>query len=527
MAVGSLLLAVAGAAAAATAAFPSTIGAAAPSAGAVPGGRGSGGGHGITAAAAPPGVCGSGQMRRGPASPPPGAVTVPTGDDDAGQLGTPHTTYWFAPGVHTLGGGKYAQVEAGDGDTYVGAPGAVLSGRGVNLFAFTGHAMGVTITYLTVEHFGRGGDNGTQGVVNHTSGSSWTVELDTIEHNAGAGVMLGSADILRDNCLFANTQYGFSAYRTGGAVTSVTVTGNDVSGNATFNWDASRPGCGCFGGAKFWDTRGAVVTGNFVHGNHGPGLWVDTDDAGFDISHNYVARNYAEGIVYEVSYNALIAHNTLVDNGWHAGAKPTAGFPEPAIYVSESGADARVPGPFSGTFEITGNILIDNWGGVILWENANRSCGDGYEGSCTLVDPTVFTSASCKAALPHAAPGGRPDYFDNCRWKTTGVRVSGNTFVFTPKAIGPECTVKRECGYSGLFSEYGTVPPFKGWVVPHDISDEQHDVFTVNSYRGPWRFDGFALGVRMTWTQWTHGVHDVAGSGYSFDPQDGGSTYHP
>ena len=49
-------------------------------------------------------------------------------------------------------------------------------------------------------------------MVNHDSGPNWTIAHNTIENNAGAGVMLGNNDVLNDNCLTENGQYGFSAY---------------------------------------------------------------------------------------------------------------------------------------------------------------------------------------------------------------------------------------------------------------------------------------------------------------------------
>jgi hypothetical protein len=50
------------------------------------------------------------------------------------------------------------------------------------------------------------------------------------------------------------------------------------------------------------------------------GAWVDTNNSGFDISDNYISNNYAGAIQYEISYNALISDNTLVDNGAAIGA---------------------------------------------------------------------------------------------------------------------------------------------------------------------------------------------------------------
>ena len=89
--------------------------------------------------------------------------------------------------------------------------------------------------------------------------------------------------------------------------------------------------CGCAGGGKFWNTAGATVADNWVHGNGDVGIWVDTDNSGFDISGNYIASNWAEGIIYEISYNADITDNTLIDNAWGGGPSPgLGGFPDPA-----------------------------------------------------------------------------------------------------------------------------------------------------------------------------------------------------
>jgi hypothetical protein len=472
-------------------------------------------------APAPRPVCGDRSLLAGPPQPPRGAVTVAAGDDAHRTLDKPDTVYWFAPGDHTFGSGKFGQIVPGDHDTYVGAPGAVLDGEGVNLYAFTQHADDVTIEHLKIEHFGTLGSNQTQGVVNHTSAHGWVIEDDTVQDNGGAGVMLGSGDVLRDNCLEDNGQYGFSSYSTTGAVAGLTVSGNEVVGNDAHRWAVVDPGCGCSGGAKFWDTRDAVVTDNYVHGNHNVGLWVDTDNAGFDIADNTITHNWAEGLIYEVSYNGRIVDNTLDDNAWGEGR--TLDFPDSAIYVSESGGDARVKSRYSGTLRIADNLFVNNWGGVVLWENANRFCSDGSDGLCTLVDPAVDSKAACHAHLAGVTVRRETGYSANCRWRTQNVTVADNTFRFDPRVIGPSCTVAHHCGYNGLFSNYGT-PPYKGWVVPVSISDGQHDVFRDNRYEGPWRFDGFALGDRLSWRRWRAGAPEP--SGHRFDGQDGGSTFH-
>ena len=339
--------------------------------------------------------------------------------------------------------------------------------------------------------------------------------------------MLGTNDVLTHNCLTKNGQYGFQSYSAAGPHT-VTVTDNEISYNDTKNYTASTPGCGCTGGAKFWATTGATITGNYVHDNESVGIWADTDNSGFNISDNYFADNYAEGIIYEISYNAQIVDNTFVGNAMGVG--PTnPGFPEPAIYLSESGSDPRAPGAYGSSFNVSGNVFTNNWSGVVLWENANRYCGSTANtstGYCTLVTPGTYTTSSCAAGVPSSTPTGSPDYYDNCRWKVQNVNVSSNTFNFTPAAVASDCTASDGCGYNGLFSEYGTYPPFTGWAVPTHISNHQNNHFTDNTYNGAWRFMGFTDGEPVTWAQWTAGFKDTNGSGDTFGAQDAGSTYN-
>ncbi len=102
----------------------------------------------------------------------------PGGED---QEEPPNTTFWLKPGTHRLERDRYAQVIPKKGDHYIGAPGAVLDGRKVNQYAFTGNAADVTIRYLTVQGFVAPQD---EGVVNHDSADGWVVEHSTIKDNA-------------------------------------------------------------------------------------------------------------------------------------------------------------------------------------------------------------------------------------------------------------------------------------------------------------------------------------------------------
>jgi parallel beta-helix repeat protein len=476
---------------------------------------------GPVAAAGP--VCGNNAILAGPAAAPAGAITVPAGNNSA-VLATSlpvHTAYWLAPGIHTLGSGQFAQIQPGDNDTFIGAPGAILSGQDLNNSAFDGTATGVTIMYLTIEDFTPAGS---QGAVNHDSGANWTITNDTIQGNSpGAGTMLGTNNTLSNSCLTRNGEYGFNAYvdpasSTASALThgpsGITMTGNEISLNNTCNFEDVSPnpvpaslrpsncggagegeGCGCAGAGKFWQVDNAVVDSNDVHDNYDVGLWADTNNNGFTVEGNNISDNYGPGFQYEISYNALIEDNTFTGNA--IGEGPTnPGFATGAIYLSESGGDSRVPNTAGiTTITVSGNTFTNNWSGVVDWESSDRFCGspdNSSTGTCTLVDPSVANNSTCSQAnLTGATPSGSPDYYDLCRWKTQNVHVTGNTFNITPSAV-PGCDgTQNSCGENGLFSQYGTSPswsPYKAGAVETAITTAQDNTFSGNTFVGPWEF---------------------------------------
>jgi parallel beta-helix repeat protein len=447
-------------------------------------------------------ICNNKSILNGPSKPPAGAVVVSTSQnlDLLTDDSPPGTTFWLAPGVHKLGSGQFSQVMAKNGNTYVGAPGAILDGRRRNLYAFTGTATGVTLKNLTIQNFGPRGSNNDESVVNHETAPNWTLEGNTIRSNSGSGVMIGSGNVLRHNCIADNGQSGFGTYHADG-VSGITVDGNEITGNNTDDWEELRPGCGCTGGGKFWEVTGAVVRNNWVHGNRGAGLWADTNNVGFLFEHNYIADNDAEGLIYETSYNAVIRGNTFVGNG-HVEGPSNGDFPTGAVYISESGSDPRLHTGSGKTLEISHNVFRDNWSGVILWENADRFSGSPADssGANTLVNPRLVTSQSCNAENIRTKP-----YVDDCRWKTQNVQVHHNLFSLDPSRLPSTCSSKTGCGYNGLFANWGTFPewsPYKGKIVQEAVVMQQNNRFFTNTYSGPWSFVVPAQGSRANWSTW-------------------------
>ncbi len=449
---------------------------------------------------APARVCGSRGLN-GPPTPPPGArVVTPRQDLQAVADGSPRgKTFWLAPGRHHLGTDEFDQVVPKDGQSFVGAPGAVIDGRHVNRYAFVGDAADVTIEYLTVENFVSPAN---EGVVNHDAGDRWLIRHNTIQHNGGAGVFLGDGSVVAHNCLAHNGQYGFSAFEPDG-VRGVVLMRNEIVGNNTDDWEQREPGCGCSGGGKFWDTRGARVLHNWIHHNDGVGLWADTNNTEFLVRGNHISDNAAQGIIYETSYNARIVHNTLARNGLEEGPECDC-FPVGALYLSESGSDPRAGTRYARALTVAHNRFIDNWSGIIAWENADRFAGSPVNtstGYSTLVNPEVATEEAC--SNPDLI--GTVPYVDDCRWKTQHLRVLHNAFRFHPSRMGPECMPSAGCGWMGLFSNVGTVPewsPYHGDVVEDHITFAQDNTWAHNRYEGPWRFLVHDMGNAVGWRTW-------------------------
>ncbi|WP_179775733.1 right-handed parallel beta-helix repeat-containing protein [Amycolatopsis endophytica] len=434
----------------------------------------------------------------GPAEPPAGAVVVDPaipGDLQAKTKASPAgTTFWLKPGTHTLGTDEFDQIAPKDGNRYVGAPGAVVDGRDLNRYAFTGKASRVTIEHLTVTGFDAP-DN--EGVVNHDSGADWLIQSNLLTGNHGAALMAGARQVMKGNCLKDNGQYGLNACC--GEVTDLLLEGNEFVGNNADDVESKYPdGCGCTGAMKFWEVDGADIRGNWIHDNRGPGIWADTNNNDFLIENNLIEDNDGNAIFYETSYNAVIRDNTMKRNNVVGGREfvdRDDNFPTAAIYISESGGDARVPAR-TDKIEIYGNDLEDNWSGITLWENADRFCNSPANtstGTCTLV---VGDVAKC-------APPGilREPLLSDCRWKTQNVQIHDNRFAVDPKAI--DC--QAMCARMAVLSNYGSSPdwsPYQAETVPEAITFDQHNRWYGNDYTGPWTFVAHDASTLVEQTEW-------------------------
>jgi hypothetical protein len=531
-----------------------------------------------------------------------GRVLPPeTADYENWQL-EPDTVYYLAPGIH------YGSFSANSGDVFVGGysngRASVLDGQYRRFVAIDsnitiGEQTNVTIQYLTIQKFTPYVD---QTAINQTGAGGWRLLNSTVTLNVPGGGMFAATDaVLRDNCLTMNGQYGFQASETirGDSLTggpyNVWVDNNEISYNDTcglsgllqneaLGWRNHNPvpeqyrnphcgdveGSGNQGGFKLWATNGVMIRGNWIHHNWGVGGWADTNNANTTWTGNTITDNENGGIWEEISYNFSITDNYLARNNLIDGPDNPE-FPMPAIYVSESGSDTKnggvpacsmpscmasgMPGYPDGSV-IEGNTLVDNGGGIFLWQNSDRYCNDGFDGVCTLTRGGArgpFSMEGCAANLPDATldrstyvgevTGSPPqNYWDGCMWATQNVTVSGNRIDFNPANIFG-CTEEAwpACGANGIFSQYGGPNEnAEGADVPIQITFFQNNRWTGNVYNGPSTFYAWNQGNPenpVSWAQWTAPLTDeipcTSGeqrrSGSCLGPfgQDTGSIFRP
>lgn len=518
-----------------------------------------------------------------------GQVMAPeTADYQNWQL-RPRTVYYLAPGVHI---GSFS---ANTGDAFVGGSAggvvSVLDGQysrptAIDSNISIGEQTDVTIRYLTVERFTPPVD---QTAINQTGAGGWTLLDSTVTLNVPGGGMFAATDnVVKDSCLTLNGQYGFQSAATirGDSLTggpyNVRVEGNEISyndtcdlsgliDNAALGWHRHNPvperyrnsrcgtvqGSGNQGGFKLWGTNGVLIQKNWIHHNWGVGGWADTDNANTTWTGNTITDNENGAIWEEISYNFSITDNYLARNNLTDGpGNPT--FPMAAIYVSESGSDSKnggvpacgmpsclrshMPG-YPARSVISDNSLVDNGGGVFLWQNSNRHCNDGYDQVCTLMKGGPrgpFSRSGCARNLPGATldrarfrgntTGSPPaDYWDGCMWQTQNVTISRNRIEFHPSRItGCTDTAWPACGANGVFSQYGGPNArAQGWDVPTQITFFQNNHWSRNVYIGPSKFYAWNQGSHenpLSWSNWTGPVSRAHSCTSSGERQSGGCS---
>lgn len=218
---------------------------------------------------------------------------------------------------------------------------------GVTPLAFGGRAVNVAIRNLTIEKYAS-----PLSTVDTERGRAWTVETNIIRLNHSVGVTAGHGSKVVRNRLLQNGQQGFDGGGDDFLIEANEVAGNNYAG-VSIEWEAG-------GGKVAQSGRGAVIRGNCVHGNDGPGIWADENVRGLVIENNVVFDNSAAGIMYEISFDGTIRNNRVAGNG----AKTSQWFWGPQILISGS-SDVQV---YRNVIDVSAN-----YGNAITIVAQNRS----------------------------------------------------------------------------------------------------------------------------------------------------------
>lgn len=172
--------------------------------------------------------------------------------------------------------------------------------------AFSGTAQNVTLKNLQIEKFAAPTQKGAIEVSATSHG--WLIEQCVFRHNHGYGIhVTGSGWTLRGNTISVNGHMGVG----GGGVKNLLVEGNTINDN---NYARINPGFES-GGVKMAASRAVRYLRNQVANNYGTGLWCDIDCVDVLYAGNTVSGNSGVGIFHEISYHAVVRHNTSLDNG--------------------------------------------------------------------------------------------------------------------------------------------------------------------------------------------------------------------
>ena len=204
------------------------------------------------------------------------------------------------------------------------------------------------------------------------SGSGWAIINCEVRFNHGTGIRdYGDNARIIKNRIHHNGQLGIG----GNKITGTIMEGNEIAFNNTDGfWVMDWEG----GGIKFCRASFTLRSNN-IHDNLCVGVWCDIDCKGVIIESNSITNNAADGIRYEISYDAIIRNNVIQNNDWHMGRKK-------GINLHYGGG---INIHTSSNVEIYGNSVSDNLNGIGL-VRTNR--GKGMYGTWDLVNVKVHNN---------------------------------------------------------------------------------------------------------------------------------------
>jgi len=260
------------------------------------------------------------------------------------------TTFLLQPGTFVQ-----QSVVPKSGDVFIGAGQGltVLDGQNVTSQAFSmgysPHPTNVTIKNLTVTRYYQP-TAPQQGMINMSNGGNptdyatgWVIDSVEASYSAaGSGIRIGFGTIVRNSHVHHNNLIGIN-----GVGDSVLVENTEIAFNHYLDTPDPQDEAG---GTKFVRTNSLTVRNNYVHDNHGIGLWTDGWNYRYQCYGNRVVNNTAGGIMHEISLDAVIHDNVVSGNG---------------LVGYAWGYGAGILAASSPNVEVYGNTVTNNARGIV------------------------------------------------------------------------------------------------------------------------------------------------------------------
>lgn len=174
-----------------------------------------------------------------------------------------------------------------------------------------------------------------------TGPEGWVVENNNVQLNDTGGIGISGNALVRSNKVNNNGQTAMGGNSTG------LVENNEIAYN---NYKRFKP---TWHAVTKWNySDGLTLRNNYVHDNYGPGLWCDGTNVNITYEGNTCENNGGPGIFHEISQDAIIRCNNLINN--RSRAKPPI-----------------------GTSDATQNLYISNGSNVLIEHNYIRNDSTG------------------------------------------------------------------------------------------------------------------------------------------------------
>jgi len=336
------------------------------------------------------------------------------------------TTYCFAAGTYAQ-----QQISPQAGDKYIGVKGAILDGQNTVVHAFSSYGTGVTVENLSITRY----NNAYQDAPVNGS-TNWTIKNNEIYGNSAAGVDVTTGTSVVANYIHDNGQKGYTILGS-----NVVFTDNEISNNNPNDAYDPNSATGDTGGGKAWQTTALTMNYNYVHDNHGPGLWSDTDNQGTTYEYNDVENNWAGGIFHEASWDAVIANN-VVKNNANIKYCTYALWCSNIQIASSGGVNGKIIDVYNNTV-VSNGAQGGNAIGLIA-ENRGSNGTSGLYGAWLVQNVHVHNNNVNMSA--GGGNGGESDTGDTGIYTSQGNSFNGDTYT------GPGSNAFSWSGSSGNFS---------------------------------------------------------------------------